>query len=172
MGNTPLETRRRIITLHKSGNSTRHISTSLSMPKSTVHNIIDRYRKTGQVEAGHGGGRPPLLTPAGERRLLRELRKRPLESYENFEKEFGCSRFTVRNVARRFGVGKRMGKRGEGGVVVVRSGDRGTDTAPTDAYASLGRSSGRSISSTTRAIRGLAPVSEAVATRTRTRATR
>ncbi len=49
----------------------RQIAKALQISSSTVHNIIKRFRETGEISVGKGQGRRPLLDACGLRALIR-----------------------------------------------------------------------------------------------------
>ncbi len=49
----------------------RQIAKALQISSSTAHNIIKRFRETGEISVGKGQGRRPLLDACGLRALIR-----------------------------------------------------------------------------------------------------
>lgn len=69
----PLEKRARILDRYRQGKSVPQIASSLGLPRSTVHSIIDRYKdyKNPGFKNKPRLRRPLELSPKAERRLLR-----------------------------------------------------------------------------------------------------
>jgi transposase len=71
---TSFELRQLIITHHQGGVSCRRIAELLAKPKSTVIDIVQRFKRTGSIQPSRTGrcGRPRKLTDRDERALLRK----------------------------------------------------------------------------------------------------
>ena len=61
--------------LHRGGGSLGNIATMLSLPRSTVQSIIDRWKKTKSVYNHKRSGRPSLFTKRGMRKLKSIVKK-------------------------------------------------------------------------------------------------
>lgn len=74
-------TRVRIISMHdrspKRQLSGCEISRSLQVPKSSVHDIIQKWRQRGTMERQSGSSRPPVLSDQAQERLIRAVRREP-----------------------------------------------------------------------------------------------
>ena len=70
----PVEIRRLIVNYHMEGMSCRKIAETLHRPKSTVIDIVRRYKEGGIIQTLRVGrcGRPSLLSYRDERALVRE----------------------------------------------------------------------------------------------------
>jgi transposase len=70
---TPRNLRELMVNLHNEGESWRRIATVLHQPKSTVSNILRRYKQTGSIENRRSGrcGRHRKLSLRDERALAR-----------------------------------------------------------------------------------------------------
>lgn len=69
----PQDVRNLLVAHHEAGHSWRRIAEMVNMPKSTVSNILRRYRETGSAQAMRVGrcGRPRSLSERDERALAR-----------------------------------------------------------------------------------------------------
>ena len=65
-----LFTRAKIIALSEEGRSTRYIQNKIGVPKSTVHNVIRRYKTTGSFEDMFRSGRPRVTTKAEDQSIV------------------------------------------------------------------------------------------------------
>ena len=67
--------RAQAVGLHRGGGSLGNIATMLSLPRSTVQSIIDRWKKTKSVYNNKRSGRPSLFTKRGMRKLKSIVKK-------------------------------------------------------------------------------------------------
>src|SRR5688572_28486286 len=85
------ETRGQIVGMSRAGSSKREISKVLGIPKSTVHNILVRFRVTHTTSSAPRSGRPKLIGEKKERVINRIVNKKPrstlAEIQQNFEKK-------------------------------------------------------------------------------------
>jgi transposase len=80
------DTKGSVISLNKASHCERDIAQILDIPKSTVHNILSKFRKDGTVVNKSSSGRPPKLSPAGKRachRVALNNRRMPLGEITN-----------------------------------------------------------------------------------------
>ncbi len=63
--------RKKIVEYFKNNIPQRQIAKALQISSSIVHNIIKRFRETGEISARKGQGRRPLLDACGVRALRR-----------------------------------------------------------------------------------------------------
>jgi transposase len=89
--------------------SEREVAKLLKIPKSTVHSIISKYKRTGKVEDLKGRGRKATFSEREERAIVRKVKANSKISatkmvYE-VEKEFGksTSRFTIKRILKKAG---------------------------------------------------------------------
>lgn len=69
----------------KGGLSVRKIATNLILSKTTVHSVIQKFKKTGSVKNLAGRGREPILTPHEEQKVVRQVEENPFpERAETF----------------------------------------------------------------------------------------
>lgn len=68
------ELRQRVLQRHENGETVRAIATALALPKSTVHNIVKHYERTGNLAPRTSTGRPKLLTKRDLARLERYIK--------------------------------------------------------------------------------------------------
>jgi transposase len=74
------------------GQSMGEIAERFRIPKSTVQNILDRYRKAGTVEPkAHGGGHPSLFSREALRRLVRDVERHPDATLEELRERSGVN---------------------------------------------------------------------------------
>jgi len=66
--------REEIVDLSKGEHSVRNISEILSIPKSTVHNVITKYNEENHTNTAPRSGRPPVLSEQDKRQLGRIVR--------------------------------------------------------------------------------------------------
>ena len=77
---TALEIRKLIVSKHQEGNSIRQISKLLGVPRSTVGDIVKKFKEDGTVEYKKPPGRPRKTTEAADRRIVREVKRNPFTS--------------------------------------------------------------------------------------------
>jgi transposase len=74
------------------GQSMGEIAERFRVPKSTVQNILDRYRKAGTIEPkAHGGGHPSLFSREALRRLVRDVERHPDATLEELRERSGVN---------------------------------------------------------------------------------
>jgi transposase len=78
----------RIIGLHEAGNSERIISRKTGYGKTTIHNIIIKYHKTGALTIALQSGRPKKLNERDKRHLKVVLTQNRRTTTEKMQKEF------------------------------------------------------------------------------------
>src|SRR5437868_2332818 len=80
--------RAKVITLHDDGYSERVISQKTGLGKTTIHNIISKYNKTGAVTVASRSGCPKILTERDKRHLktivVQNRREPTAKIHENF----------------------------------------------------------------------------------------
>src|SRR2546421_721805 len=64
-----------IVGLSKINLSVRKIAEVLLIAKSTVQDVINKYRRRGLITAAPRSGRPPILTPRNTRTLIKMVKK-------------------------------------------------------------------------------------------------
>lgn len=109
----PISTRELVVKLWKGdGNacpSVRDIGSLLKLPKSTVFNIIKKYKETNSLANCPGRGRKPILTPREKRNVVRKIKKDPFKSAPKIAAEVkedtgkAVSSQTVRNILKKEG---------------------------------------------------------------------
>ena len=75
MGKTaeiPLALRERVVNLHAEGTSVRKIAKQLDLKRSTVHNIIKKFERLGEIANIEGRGRKKKTTERTDR-FIKEL---------------------------------------------------------------------------------------------------
>src|SRR2546423_7007977 len=80
--------RGRVIGLHEAGDSERTISAKTGHGKTTIHNIITKYHKTGTLSVAPRSGRPKKLNERDQRHLKVVLTKNCRISAEKMQKDF------------------------------------------------------------------------------------
>ena len=65
--------RERIVSQFKEDASRRKIAKNLGLSPSTVHNIVKRFRKSGEISVPEGQGRKPLLNARDHQALFTTL---------------------------------------------------------------------------------------------------
>lgn len=88
---TSFDLRKRVVAARvEDGQSMGEIAERFRMPKSTVQNILHRYRKAGTVEPkAHGGGRPSTFSREALRRLERYVERHPDATLEELRERSG-----------------------------------------------------------------------------------
>jgi transposase len=88
---TSSDLRRRVVAARvEDGQSMGLIAERFRIPKSTVQNILRRYRLAGTVEPkAHGGGRKPVFSPQALRRLERDVERHPDATLEELRERSG-----------------------------------------------------------------------------------
>jgi len=106
-----------IIGLSKINLSVRNIAKVLLLKKSTIHDVITKYRRRGLISAAPRSGRPPILTQRNTRALLKivkEDRQTSLdELIEKFSKtlQISVSNSTIKRKLHEEGYYGRVGKK-------------------------------------------------------------
>ena len=72
----PRPVRSQIIAFTADGRSQREIAALLHIPKSTVADIVKRYRNSGHVSPKKRSGRPPKVSPSLQKKIYTELQKK------------------------------------------------------------------------------------------------
>jgi transposase len=80
--------RGKVIGLHEAGDSERTISAKTGYGKTTIHNIITKYHKTGAVSIAPRSGRPKKLTERDKRHLKIIIAKNRREPEEKIREIF------------------------------------------------------------------------------------
>ncbi|GBN30630.1 hypothetical protein AVEN_51783-1 [Araneus ventricosus] len=101
----------------KRGSSERKIGEIVNVSKSTVHNIISKYKKTESVKNRRGTGRPRRFTEREERWIVRKIICNPktsavksaLKAQQRFKKSANPE--TVRNILRKYNFHVRVARR-------------------------------------------------------------
>ena len=106
-----------IINLRESQKSIRQIGEIVKRPYSTVKKIIDKYKNTKKLTNEPRSGRPPVLSKAQKRFIVREIKKDPKLPATKLTKAFNI-RFgynicvnTVRNVLHKVGLHGRVARK-------------------------------------------------------------
>lgn len=109
--------RGKVIALYEDGCSERAISQKTGFGKTTVHNIITKYKKTGAITVASRSGRPKILTERDKRHLktiIVQNRREPMTKIrENFNISTGneVSERTVRRALYELGYHSRTALR-------------------------------------------------------------
>jgi len=77
-----------IVGLSKINLSVRKIAEVLLIAKSTVQDVINKYRRRGLITAAPRSGRPPILTPRNTRTLIKMVKKDRQTSLEELTEDF------------------------------------------------------------------------------------
>ncbi|PKY35410.1 hypothetical protein RhiirB3_375461 [Rhizophagus irregularis] len=80
--------RGKVIGFYEAGDSERAISNKTGYGKTTIHNIIAKYRETGAVTVAPRSGRPKKLTERDKRHLKAIINKNRREPEEKIRKIF------------------------------------------------------------------------------------
>ena len=93
MNPTSSDLRRRVVAARmEDGQSMGEIAERFRIPKSTVQNILDRYRHAGTVEPkAHGGGHPSRFSREALRRLVRDVERHPDATLEELRERSGVN---------------------------------------------------------------------------------
>lgn len=106
-----------IIGLWKGGHVERDIVNILDHPKSTIHNIIDKYKTEHQISNAPRSGRPPKLTERNVRYLVKTVKKDRQQSLDEITEKFNqisivsVSSSTIKRTLHNEGFYGRAGKR-------------------------------------------------------------
>ena len=87
--------RKAVIELHKAKKSIRDISKQLQVPRSTVHDIVTKFKEFSTVKNLPRTGRPTILTPQDKRRIVRLALKNPRITTKDLCKELEDSNVCV-----------------------------------------------------------------------------
>ena len=87
---TPFE-RGEIVGLSKGGHSIRNISEILGHPKSTVQDVITKYKEGSCADAAPRSGRPPALSEQDKCQLGRVVKKNRKKAVEEITEQFNQS---------------------------------------------------------------------------------
>lgn len=98
--NTSFDLRQLVIYHNAKGKSYREITEMLKIPKSTVADIIKRFRDEDRIDSIPQKGRPKVLTNNSKRQIMRKVKADPKISAAKLitELTLNCSDQTVRNV--------------------------------------------------------------------------
>ncbi|CAB5358599.1 unnamed protein product [Rhizophagus irregularis] len=77
-----------IVGLSKINLSVRKIAEVLLIAKSTVQDVINKYRRCRLITAAPRSGRPPILTPRNTRTLIKMVKKDRQTSLEELTEDF------------------------------------------------------------------------------------
>lgn len=83
---TPEDLRKKVVEKHRDGQSYVAIASSLSVPKSTVASLVQKWKRHGTTVNLWRTGRPSKITTKGKRKLLREARANPSVTLEDLKK--------------------------------------------------------------------------------------
>src|SRR5256714_8434000 len=83
--------REEIVGLSKGENSIRKISEILSIPKSTVHDVITKYNEENHTNTAPRSGRPPALSEQDKRQLGRIVQQNGKQAVEEITEQFNQS---------------------------------------------------------------------------------
>ena len=106
-----------IIGLWKGGYVERDIMDILDHPKSTIHNIIEKYKIEHQISNAPRSGRPPKLTERNVRYLVKTVKKDRQQSLDEITEKFNqtsivsVSSSTIKRTLHDEGFYGRAGKR-------------------------------------------------------------
>lgn len=89
-----------IINDYKNGLSQKNISQKFSIQKSVISRIISRFLATGSVVTIHAGGRPRKTTQRVDKRIVREIKKKPFVTSTELVRELSLD-ISARSVRRR-----------------------------------------------------------------------
>lgn len=79
--------------------SGRSIAKSLKLPKSTVNDVLKKYKQSQSIERKPGTGRKPGLTKKElAPKILRSIKQNPGLSDADRAQKYGTSRWTVRRI--------------------------------------------------------------------------
>ena len=89
---------------HENGETEREIEKLLSIPRSTIGNIIRRYKNENRLELNRSTGRPRMLTKREQRTVIKKIKENPRFSapkladmvYQQFHKQVSST--TIRKV--------------------------------------------------------------------------
>lgn len=102
--------RSNVILLHNRGESIRKVSKELNIPKSTVSDIINRFKKFGSVDNKEGRGRKKILSNKDVSYLSRKVKREPFQSASKLAIEMGevcgktMSRSTIARALKQQGI--------------------------------------------------------------------
>lgn len=90
---TSVDLRKRVVAARmEDGQSLGQVAERFRIPKSTVQNILNRYRQSGTVEPkGHGGGQPSRFSAEALRRLEQDVERRPDATLEEYRERSGVN---------------------------------------------------------------------------------
>ncbi len=89
-----------ILTSYSKETPTRKIATQLNLPKSTIHNFIQRFKRKGTIANIKPSGRNFILTAQLRRKILDLLRRKPTLTIRQVKEKtgVGCSERTYQQI--------------------------------------------------------------------------
>ncbi|GBC01687.1 hypothetical protein RclHR1_00430004 [Rhizophagus clarus] len=84
---TPFE-RGEIVGLYKGSHNITNISKTLDIPRSTVNDVIVKWKKDGLTSSSPRPGRPPIMNDRDQQHLNRLIRDDRQQSVEDLTKKF------------------------------------------------------------------------------------
>lgn len=117
MGYTTTEKVQLVIWNFEKGKSVREICEMLKVKRSTVYNILKRYKQENRIDLNHSPGRPKRFSTHEERAIVRKVKADPLlsapkivsEVMQEWNKKVGSE--TVRRVLRKAGLNGRVARK-------------------------------------------------------------
>lgn len=114
--NTSFEIRQLVIFKHAKNFSVREIADELNLPKSTVYDIIKRFKREDRIESIPQAGQPEKLSDADKRFILRQVSKNPklsapkLATELNARNDSNVCAETVRRLLKQHGYSSRIAR--------------------------------------------------------------
>lgn len=113
----PFSEKENIIKLFNENNSLGKIGKLVNRKKSTVQYIINKWKSSGCLDNSSRSGRPKILSPRDERRILKEVSENPFISAQNLANDIAITSGknvcpeTVRKVIRKGGYKGRVARK-------------------------------------------------------------
>ncbi len=105
--------RNKIVDMYQSGKGYKAISKALGLQRTTVRDIIHKWRKLGTVVNLPRSGWPTKITPRAKRRLIQEVIKEPRTTSKELQASLASIKVSVHDLTIR----KRLGKNSKHGRV-------------------------------------------------------
>jgi len=96
------EKRCAVVSLHKEGKSASFIAKTLSVPRQTVYDAINRFEEIGGTQDRPKSGRPATAcTSANQKKIRERIRRKSQQSMRAMAKSLGISDFSVRKIVKK-----------------------------------------------------------------------
>ncbi|KAF7649425.1 hypothetical protein LDENG_00140680 [Lucifuga dentata] len=106
--------RRRVVEMHEGGNGYTNISKNLHVHRSTVRQIIYKWKKFSTVATLPRSGRPTKIAPRAQRALLKEVEMNPKRTAKDLQKSLELGNVHVSTIRKTLNKNGYYGKTRQG----------------------------------------------------------